>query len=330
MSLDYFLELTANEWRNGYCSNAISQAFLEMFSDLGLVQTIEEPTHQHGNILDVLLTNSPQTLSNISVGDENSVCKSDHFPINFNISANVRRTRPVKREIYNFQKADWAKLNLELSKIPWHSLLSDNSAEVCWQNFKTILHNACDSHIPTIKVRDGFKPPWFDSDVFEQCREKERLRIRLKVIKKRHREENMGIDNPTPSHILLDAEVKFQASRREVRRLIGNSHGGTIPPRTPPGSAWVRAGPRRTPAESAKFNFAAEQKIPPRNPPRTRRTAAEQICSAADPIGSAADWRNFRRRNALKRVRASPPQGYSESVRRGLLKNFVFSELFRD
>ena len=213
-------ELTANEWRNGYCSNAISQAFLEMFSDLGLVQTIEEPTHQHGNILDVLLTNSPQTLSNISVGDENSVCKSDHFPINFNISANVRRTRPVKREIYNFQKADWAKLNLELSKIPWHSLLSDNSAEVCWQNFKTILHNACDSHIPTIKVRDGFKPPWFDSDVFEQCREKERLRIRLKVIKKRHREENMGIDNPTPSHILLDAEVKFQASRREVRRLI--------------------------------------------------------------------------------------------------------------
>ena len=113
-------------------------------------------------------------------------------------------------------------------------------------------------------------------------------------------------------------------------KLFGNSHGGTIPPRTPPGSAWVRAGPRRTPAESAKLNFAAEPKIPPRNPPRTRRTAAEQICSAADPIGSAADWRNFRRRNALKRVRASPPQGYSESVRRGLLKNFVFAELFRD
>ena len=115
-----------------------------------------------------------------------------------------------------------------------------------------------------------------------------------------------------------------------AKKIFGNSHGGTIPPRTPPGSAWVRAGPRRTPAESAKFNFAAEQKIPPRNPPRTRRTAAEQICSAADPIGSAADWRNFRRRNALKRVRASPPQGYSESVRRGLLKNFVFAELFRD
>lgn len=213
-------ELTVHEWRTGRSTNAISQAFLEMFNDQGLVQTIEEPTHHHGNILDVLLTNSPQTLSNVIVGDENSVCKSDHFPINFSILANVRRKRPVKREIYNFKKADWAKLNSELSKIPWHSLLSSNSIEACWQNFKTSFHNACDSHIPKVIVKDGFKPPWFDSDVFDLCREKERLRIKLKVIRKRHIEENIGVENPIPPHKLLDAEVKFQASRREVRRLI--------------------------------------------------------------------------------------------------------------
>ena len=216
-------DLSAHEWRTGNCTNTISQAFLELFNDLGLVQTIQEPTHQHGNILDVLLTNSPQSLSNIIVGDENSVCKSDHFPINFNILANVRRKRPVKREIYNFKKADWAKLNLELSNIPWHSLLSDCSIEVCWQNFKTIFHQACDNHIPKINVRDGFKPPWFDSEVFESCREKERLRIKLKVTKKRHAENNLGnpgVKNLATLQELLDAEVKFQASRREVRRLI--------------------------------------------------------------------------------------------------------------
>ena len=136
--------------------------------------------------------------------------------------------------------------------------------------------------------------------------------------------------SPRPSRNILTLTCRTCVTSHLYNLIWGNSHGGTIPPRTPPGSAWVRAGPRRTPAESAKFNFAAEQKIPPRNPPRTRPTAAEQICSAADPIGSAADWRNFRRRNALKRVRASPPQGYSESVRRGLLRNFVYAELFRD
>ena len=85
----------------------------------------------------------------------------------------------------------------------------------------------------------------------------------------------------------------------------------------PLGSDQVRGGRRRSPPNAIS---PRNKKIPPRNPPRTRRTAAEQICSAADPIGSAADSRNFRRRNAMKRVRASPPQGYSESVRRGLLR----------
>ena len=104
--------------------------------------------------------------------------------------------------------------------------------------------------------------------------------------------------NKNVNKFVNELEVKLNSEPpKDFSEFFGNSHGGTIPPRTPPGSAWVRAGPRRTPAESAKFNFAAEQKIPPRNPPRTRRTAAEQICSAADPIGSAADWRNFRRRN---------------------------------
>jgi hypothetical protein len=77
-----------------------------MFNNLGLVQCIEVPTHRHGNILDVLLTNAPLSLSNIIVGDEGSVCVSDHFPIHFDIKANVRRRQAVKRQIYNFKKAD--------------------------------------------------------------------------------------------------------------------------------------------------------------------------------------------------------------------------------
>jgi hypothetical protein len=126
----------------------------------------------------------------------------------------------VKREIYNFKKADWNSLNSELSKIQWHSLLSRDSVETCWHNFKTSFHNACDSHIPKINVKDGFKPPWFDSDVFDLCREKERLRIKLKITKNKHIMDNNSPENPIPSQKVLDAEVKFQAARREVRRLI--------------------------------------------------------------------------------------------------------------
>jgi endonuclease/exonuclease/phosphatase family metal-dependent hydrolase len=99
-------DLAVQEWKAGQSRNAISQAFLEMFNDQGLTQCVEQPTHRHRNILDVLLTNSPQTLSNLVVGEENSFCASDHFPISFSVKANVRRNRPVKRQMYNFKKAD--------------------------------------------------------------------------------------------------------------------------------------------------------------------------------------------------------------------------------
>ena len=48
-------------------------------------------------------------------------------------------------------------------------------------------------------------------------------------------------------------------------------------------------------AESAKFISSWNKKVCRGlgGLPRTRRTAAEQICSAADLIGSAADWRNL-------------------------------------
>jgi hypothetical protein len=126
----------------------------------------------------------------------------------------------VKRQIYNFKKADWKELNAELSALPWHTLLSSDNMETCWHNFKTSLNNVCNKHIPKICVKDGFKPPWFDSDVFDLCREKERLRIKLKIAKAQDNEDNVNTETPRPSQRVLDAELKFQSVRREVRQLI--------------------------------------------------------------------------------------------------------------
>ena len=216
-----FPDLSASEWRSGLSSNtSLSSNFLEITNQLGLIQCIGEPTHRHGNILDVLLTNSPQSLTNVVVNEENSFCSSDHFPISFSLKANVRRKQSVKRHIYNFKKADWKNLNSELSRIPWHSLLASSEIETCWHNFKSKLYEACDNHIPKIYVRDGFKPPWFDSEVYDLCREKERLRIKLKITKDRYSRDVAEDETPIPPQIVLDAELKFQAARREVNRLI--------------------------------------------------------------------------------------------------------------
>ena len=224
-------DLNVTQWTTGQGTQPLNQSFLDMFNNMCFEQCIEQTTHRHGKILDVLLTNAPQSLAKITVGDENSVCVSDHFPVLFNIKANVRRKQAVKREIFNYKKADWNSLNSDLSNAPWHSLLSSPDIETCWHNFKLTLDSMSKKHIPLIKSKDGFKPPWFDSDVYSVCRDKERIRLELKTLKnKKERESNQPlIDNDTSNHStpeehynekILHLELKFQSARREMKRLI--------------------------------------------------------------------------------------------------------------
>ena len=221
--------LNIANWNSGNGSQPLSQSFLDMFNNMSLEQCIEQPTHNHGKILDVLLTNAPQSITRVSVGDENCVCVSDHFPVFFHVKANIRRKQAVKRDIFNYKKADWNTLNRELSNAPWHSLLSSPDIEVCWHNFKTTLDTISKKHIPVIKSKDGFKPPWFDSDVYDLCREKERIRLELKALKKKRghvqslpgqHEPNQNTQDDICEEKLLRLELKFQSTRREMKRLI--------------------------------------------------------------------------------------------------------------
>jgi hypothetical protein len=224
-----FPDLSMTHWNTGQGTQNLNQAFLDMFNNMRLEQCIEQATHRHGKILDVLLTNAPQSLTHVSVGDENSVCASDHFPVSFKIKANVRRRQAVKREIFNYKKADWKSLNSDLSNAPWHSLLSSPDIEVCWHNFKHTLDNISKKHIPVIKSKDGFKPPWFDSDVYDVCREKERIRLELKALKKNRDSTQPLLNYEASNHVtqeehysekILRLELKFQSTRRQMKRLI--------------------------------------------------------------------------------------------------------------
>ena len=72
-------------------TNSIEKAFLDNFAENGLIQCIDLPTHlRGGNILVLLLTTSANAIDSIVV-DENSMCKSDHYLISFNLKLKVKR-----------------------------------------------------------------------------------------------------------------------------------------------------------------------------------------------------------------------------------------------
>ena len=102
-------------WDTQSSNVSLEQDFLNMFAKNSLIQTVHTPTHRHGNIFDLLLTSSGRFVDNINVLKDSLICKSDHFPITFNIMIKFKRNKGTKREIYNFKKANWYRLNSELA-----------------------------------------------------------------------------------------------------------------------------------------------------------------------------------------------------------------------
>ena len=195
--------ISAENWEDSVCSDSVGQDFIDMFNDLDLKQLIREPTHTRGNLLDIFLTNYVQGIQNLKVLSEHEICKSDHFPVTFDILEKAKRKKSQKRKILNYKKASWGPLNNELTSQNWTSMLADiDHVETSWKAFEAKLNELSQKYIPTITVKSDYKPPWFDAEVFELCREKEKWRSKYKKSK-------------SDGHYM-----KFSLKRTELKNLV--------------------------------------------------------------------------------------------------------------
>ena len=193
------LNLRTINWESNSCTNRTEQMFLDEFIHLGLLQCIKSPTHVKGNILDVLLTNSE---NHINILTSNVMCKSDHFAISFALKLKFKRKKPLEIKTYNYKRANWEALNRDLSNINWLLVLDSQEPDIAWSNFKQVLNYLLQIHIPRITIKSNFQPPWFDSECYVKCREKERLHRKYKSTKS------------------ISDELKFVNCRREFKSLM--------------------------------------------------------------------------------------------------------------
>ena len=122
--------------------------------------------------------------------------------IKFKISLKVNRKKAAKIKALNYKRANWDLLNRDLSNVDWISLMNNCDPDTAWINFKSTLTHLMDLHIPKITVKSNSKPPWFDAECYEKCREKERLHKKFKRTK------------------TLNDEMKFTTCRREFKSLM--------------------------------------------------------------------------------------------------------------
>ena len=77
--------LNAVSWDQLSPNNKLQNDFIIMFENNCLTQLIKQPTHYLSNLLDILLTDKPNIISNLNIGDHQEDVSSDHFPISFHV-----------------------------------------------------------------------------------------------------------------------------------------------------------------------------------------------------------------------------------------------------
>jgi hypothetical protein len=81
-----------------------NEAFCEMVEDKFLQQFILRPTHIAGNILDLLLCNTPNIIGDVSLSHPESCgFPTDHYIVELEIHLKFKRATPVKRQVFDYK-----------------------------------------------------------------------------------------------------------------------------------------------------------------------------------------------------------------------------------
>ena len=183
-------------------TNNLEQMFLNEFIRIGLIQCVHAPTHIKNNILDIILTNSNNYISNLEILCDHEACKSDHYALTFEIKLKIKRKRPLKTKNFNFKQANWDRLNIDLNSVDWLSVLDSIEPDLAWDKFKQVFNHFLEIHVPKITLKHNSQPPWFDAECYVKCREKERLHKKYKRTQS------------------INDEIKFVNCTREFKNLM--------------------------------------------------------------------------------------------------------------
>ena len=175
-----------------------------------LSQLVDSPTHRKGNILDLVLTNTPSSISNLTVHPNKSLpISSDHLIITFSVRTNFAESRPRHQPshyIHDYTKTDWDNLLSHLLDFDFSEIYSTNNIESIWLTLKNTIINATDLYTPKVLIRPSQRPKWFTSSIQHHLNKLHSLRKQVK-------------SSPTPSTIskLLLAESSLQKEMEQAK-----------------------------------------------------------------------------------------------------------------
>lgn len=205
-----------DDWQDPQSLSSIDNAYIDLFNDLGLQCMINSPTHRGGNILDLLLTNQPALVKDLSI-EPDLICSSDHYSVTFKLRKFVARRKTRKQKVFKYSEADWNGLSHELASFEWNSIFDNLSITDAWNMFKSKLDISMRKFIPFRNVKFRQQPPWMDSEMFEMSKTKHRLRKNWKS------SACPEPDKEFHKEIFKNYEARFKQKCEEKKRIFLNA-----------------------------------------------------------------------------------------------------------
>ena len=120
-------------WSSLIGQSPFSVSFCDFVYECNLSQLVECPTHVKGNILDLVLTNTENIISELSVTESHLLIPSDHLTVSFNIHCASQSTQNNKKKyVFDFSKADFEALCCHLLDIDFSACYSSAIVEDVW------------------------------------------------------------------------------------------------------------------------------------------------------------------------------------------------------
>ena len=152
--------LSKINWKNSShrTTGAANKEFKNYLHIKNLTQLITEPTHMHGNTLDLFITSVPHQVHNLKIQEPlTNTC--DHNTIEINLNAHTQK-KPRHKKYRNYYLGNYDEINLQFLNTDWDSILNKKQdINSLYANFSKTIENAVEKFIPWKKNKSKASVP---------------------------------------------------------------------------------------------------------------------------------------------------------------------------
>lgn len=171
-------------WDDMYAPSSVDLDLCNILGEFNLSQLNRCPSRAtNNNVLDVVITDSPNIISDIT--SEISVIKSDHYLLKFNINLSQKRNPygvTNDRYIYQFKNTNFDEVRYRISQLNLHDIIVSNYNDIdkAWHLWNGEILKTINKLIPKVKMRNNSMTPWIDGEMLHLSNIKETLRRKAK------------------------------------------------------------------------------------------------------------------------------------------------------